>query len=178
MPTFLALVGMFISVMLIGIILLQRGRGGGLVGALSGLGGQSAFGTKAGDTFTRITIAIAFVWVLLAGGHGILLRGSTEKYKNKTTEPSSVSPDKGSGSSKSDDQKAESGVGKSSSESKTEESKESDSKSTKKSDEPSKEITPDEDKNPESTPKSKEPPKKELDESTDAKSDDKSGDKK
>lgn len=32
MPTFLALVGIFISVLLIGIILLQRGRGGGLVG--------------------------------------------------------------------------------------------------------------------------------------------------
>jgi preprotein translocase subunit SecG len=81
MPTFLALVGMLISVLLIGIILLQRGRGGGLVGALSGLGGQSAFGTKAGDTFTRITIVLATVWVLLAGVHGQVLRARTDKFK-------------------------------------------------------------------------------------------------
>ena len=78
MDTFLALVGMFISVVLIGIILLQRGRGGGLVGALSGLGGQSAFGTKAGDTFTRITIGIAAVWVILAGVHGHVLRSNID----------------------------------------------------------------------------------------------------
>lgn len=78
MATFLALVGMFISVVLIGIILLQRGRGGGLVGALSGLGGQSAFGTKAGDTFTRITIGIAAAWVILAGVHGQVLRSSID----------------------------------------------------------------------------------------------------
>jgi preprotein translocase subunit SecG len=30
------------------------------------MGGQSAFGTKAGDLFTRITIVVAAIWVLLA----------------------------------------------------------------------------------------------------------------
>jgi preprotein translocase subunit SecG len=54
-----------ISVFLMLIILVQRGRGGGLTGALGGMGGQSAFGTKAGDLFTRITIAVAAVWILL-----------------------------------------------------------------------------------------------------------------
>jgi len=29
------------------------------------MGGQSAFGTKAGDTFTRITIGVATFWILL-----------------------------------------------------------------------------------------------------------------
>ena len=48
------------------IILLQRGRGGGLAGAFGGLGGQSAFGTKAGDVFTKITIVLAVIWVTLA----------------------------------------------------------------------------------------------------------------
>ncbi len=81
MATFLAVVGMFVSVVLIIVILLQRGRGGGLVGALSGLGGQSAFGTKAGDTFTRITIIIAAVWIGLAGIEGKLLRASKSKFK-------------------------------------------------------------------------------------------------
>ncbi|HIQ21904.1 MAG TPA: preprotein translocase subunit SecG [Planctomycetes bacterium] len=50
---------------LIGLILIQRGRGGGLAGAFGGLGGQSAFGTKAGDVFTRLTIGVAAVWILL-----------------------------------------------------------------------------------------------------------------
>src|SRR3954464_4684847 len=55
-----------LSVFLVLVILVQRGRGGGLTGALGGMGGQSAFGTKAGDLFTRITIIIAAIWVLLA----------------------------------------------------------------------------------------------------------------
>ncbi|HKD38185.1 MAG TPA: preprotein translocase subunit SecG [Pirellulales bacterium] len=50
---------------LIMIVLLQRGRGGGLAGALGGMGGQSAFGAKAGDLFTRITIGVAAFWILL-----------------------------------------------------------------------------------------------------------------
>ena len=55
-----------ISLFLILLILVQRGRGGGLTGALGGMGGQSAFGTKAGDAFTRITIISAAVWLLTA----------------------------------------------------------------------------------------------------------------
>ena len=55
-----------ISLFLILLILVQRGRGGGLTGALGGMGGQSAFGTKAGDTFTRVTIVSAAVWIVCA----------------------------------------------------------------------------------------------------------------
>lgn len=54
-----------VSVLLIGLILIQRGRGGGLAGAFGGAGGSSAFGTKAGDVFTRITIGVAAVWFLV-----------------------------------------------------------------------------------------------------------------
>src|SRR5204862_1916135 len=53
-----------LSVFLMLVILVQRGRGGGLTGALGGMGGQSAFGTKAGDLFTKITIGVAIVWVV------------------------------------------------------------------------------------------------------------------
>src|SRR5258706_11061208 len=55
---------MILSVFMVLVILVQRGRGGGLTGALGGMGGQSAFGTKAGDLFTKITIGVAVVWVL------------------------------------------------------------------------------------------------------------------
>lgn len=58
----------FTAFLLIVLILLQRGRGGGLTGALGGMGGQSAFGSKAGDVFTRITSGLAIVWILLCVG--------------------------------------------------------------------------------------------------------------
>ncbi len=53
------------SLFLILLVLIQRGRGGGLAGAFGGMGGQSAFGTKAGDLFTRITIVVAAFWIML-----------------------------------------------------------------------------------------------------------------
>jgi preprotein translocase subunit SecG len=55
-----------LSLFLICIILIQRGKGGGLAGAFGGVGGSSAFGTKAGDFFTRLTIGIAAGWIVLA----------------------------------------------------------------------------------------------------------------
>ncbi len=47
------------------LVLIQRGKGGGLAGAFGGVGGSSPFGSRAGDTFTRITIGVAAVWILL-----------------------------------------------------------------------------------------------------------------
>ena len=67
----------FAGLFLIGLILLQRGRGGGLAGALSGMGGQSFAGTRAGDVFTRITIGVAAAWILLCAGSVVALHNST-----------------------------------------------------------------------------------------------------
>ena len=53
------------AVFLILLVLVQRGKGGGLSGAFGGMGGQSAFGAKAGDTFTRITVVTATLWILV-----------------------------------------------------------------------------------------------------------------
>jgi preprotein translocase subunit SecG len=50
---------------LIGLVLIQRGKGGGLAGAFGGVGGSSPFGSKAGDAFTKFTIYIAAFWILL-----------------------------------------------------------------------------------------------------------------
>jgi preprotein translocase subunit SecG len=50
---------------LILLILIQRGKGGGLIGALGGAGGSSPFGSRAGDQFTRLTIYVAIGWLLL-----------------------------------------------------------------------------------------------------------------
>ncbi|MGL4593633.1 MAG: preprotein translocase subunit SecG [Thermoguttaceae bacterium] len=65
------------------LILVQRGKGGGLAGAFGGMGGQSAFGARAGDTFTRITVFVAIFWFVLCifvanqmrGTHGSLSGG-------------------------------------------------------------------------------------------------------
>jgi preprotein translocase subunit SecG len=61
----LMIVLLFTALFLIVLILIQRGKGGGLAGAFGGMGGQSAFGTKAGDLFTRITIGVAAFWIIL-----------------------------------------------------------------------------------------------------------------
>jgi len=54
-----------VAVFLILLVLVQRGRGGGLAGALGGMGGSSAFGAKAGDVFTKVTVVAATVWIVL-----------------------------------------------------------------------------------------------------------------
>ncbi len=63
--TLLMIMLFFLAVLLIVVILLQRGRGGGLAGLAGGLATQNPFGTKAGDIFTRITIVLASIWILL-----------------------------------------------------------------------------------------------------------------
>jgi preprotein translocase subunit SecG len=78
MSTLLAILLFITSVFLILLVLIQRGRGGGLAGAFGGLGGQSAFGTKAGDLFTRITIVVATVWILLCAASVKLLNNTED----------------------------------------------------------------------------------------------------
>jgi len=63
--TLLGLLLTLMAIFLILLVLVQRGRGGGLAGALGGMGGSSAFGAKAGDVFTRITIVAASIWIVL-----------------------------------------------------------------------------------------------------------------
>ena len=61
----LMIVLLITALFMIVLILIQRGKGGGLAGAFGGMGGQSAFGTKAGDLFTKITIGVATFWIIL-----------------------------------------------------------------------------------------------------------------
>lgn len=62
---------LFICVMLVLIVLIQRPQGGGLAGAFgagSGGAGQTAFGTKTGDALTLATIALFVLYLLVAIG--------------------------------------------------------------------------------------------------------------
>ncbi|MDO5579627.1 MAG: preprotein translocase subunit SecG [Planctomycetia bacterium] len=67
-----------LSFFMILIILIQRGKGGGLVGAFGGMGGQSAFGTKSSDVFVKITVITAIIWFVLCVGGRHILSLSTE----------------------------------------------------------------------------------------------------
>lgn len=62
---FLNLVVVGLGLLLMLIVLIQRGKGGGLAGALGGAGGSSPFGSRAADAFVKITLYLAAVWVLV-----------------------------------------------------------------------------------------------------------------
>ena len=65
MPVFIGTLFIVICILLILVVLLQKGRGGGL-GAAFGGAGSSAFGTKTGDVFTWVTIVLTSLFLLLA----------------------------------------------------------------------------------------------------------------
>ena len=62
-PWVLNTANLLIGLFLILLILIQRGKGGGLAGAFGGVGGSSPFGSRAGDAFTRYTITVATLWI-------------------------------------------------------------------------------------------------------------------
>lgn len=88
------------AVFLIGLILLQRGRGGGLTGALGGAGGQSAFGAKTGDVYTRVTIVAATVWLLTIVAADKVLTTSTSGVFGSTEGESKLEGADGKGADK------------------------------------------------------------------------------
>ncbi len=71
-----------ISVLLMLIVLIQRGKGGGLAGAFGGAGGSSAFGSRAGDAFTKVTLWMAAFWVLLIMVHVKVATDDRNTYTN------------------------------------------------------------------------------------------------
>ena len=68
------------SLFLICLVLIQRGKGGGLAGAFGGQGGSSAFGTKAGDVFTRVTMITAAIWISQAMLLVVISNNRTSAY--------------------------------------------------------------------------------------------------
>lgn len=59
---------LFVSLFLILLVLIQKGRGGGLSSAFGGGGGNTAFGSKTGDVLTWATSIVFGVFMLLAVG--------------------------------------------------------------------------------------------------------------
>jgi preprotein translocase subunit SecG len=75
----LGIVGfLFISLMMVLIVLIQKPQGGGLSGAFGsssdGGAGQTAFGAKTGDVLTTMTISIFVLFLVTAAGLNYALR--------------------------------------------------------------------------------------------------------
>jgi preprotein translocase subunit SecG len=66
-----------ISCFLIMIILIQKGRGGGLASAFGGGGGNTAFGSKTGDVLTWATSIIFGVFLVIAVILNLMTRPAT-----------------------------------------------------------------------------------------------------
>ena len=61
----LSILLVIISVCLVGLILLQRGRGGGLAGAFGMGGGESAFGARAATMAQKATMVLGALLLIL-----------------------------------------------------------------------------------------------------------------
>ncbi len=81
-PGFMKLVmgiWVFAAVVLIFIVLIQKGKGGGLGAAFGGVG-SSLLGTKTGDFLTWVTICFVAVWLLLSVVAAKWFKPSTSEY--------------------------------------------------------------------------------------------------
>jgi len=78
-----------IAVVLILVVLIQKGKGGGLASAFGGLGG-SLLGTKTGDFLTWVTICLVAVWLLLSVVAVKFFKPATSEYLQPTPVQSSV----------------------------------------------------------------------------------------
>ncbi len=61
-----------VCLFLILVVLIQKGRGGGLSSAFGGAGGNTAFGSKTGDVLTWVTSVVFGIFLLLAVGLNLL----------------------------------------------------------------------------------------------------------
>jgi preprotein translocase subunit SecG len=77
----LLVLGLGLTLMLI--VLIQRGKGGGLAGAFGGAGGSSPFGSRTADQFVRITLWLAGVWVLVIMIHVKIVKYDVGESSNK-----------------------------------------------------------------------------------------------
>jgi len=80
-----------VSILLVLVVLLQKGRGGGLGAALGGAG-SAAFGTKVGDLMTWVTIVLTSLFLLLAIGATMMFRPPETQADQPGLEPNPAIP--------------------------------------------------------------------------------------
>ncbi len=73
-----------VAITLIGMILIQRGRSGGLVEALGGV--ESIFGTKTSSLFVKITVVLTILFFLTSISLAYLYKEKAEKQSESLVE--------------------------------------------------------------------------------------------
>jgi preprotein translocase subunit SecG len=87
MTTFLTIVHIFLCLFLIGVVLLQSGRAGGM-GVLSGAASQQVFGGRgAGNFLQRVTGVVAFMFLLTCATLGYLATSTRDRGLATTSAP-------------------------------------------------------------------------------------------
>lgn len=93
---FVGVVWVLVSILLVLLVLVQKGKGGGLSAAFGGGAGGGLLGSKTGDFLTWVTIGLVTVWLLLSivaakwfipGGSDLL---KTDQPPQTTTAPAPV----------------------------------------------------------------------------------------
>lgn len=96
MYNFVLIIHIIVCFSLIGIILIQRGRSGGLIEALGGV--ESIFGTKTSSFFVKITVVLVCMFFLTSIYLAYLSkeqnRSLIDKYRPKDTSSKKISPEK------------------------------------------------------------------------------------
>ena len=77
-----------VSLFLILLVLIQKGRGGGLSSAFGGVGGHTAFGSKTGDVLTWATSILFGVFLILSVITGLVF----EKVNAQVRRPGAPGP--------------------------------------------------------------------------------------
>src|SRR6476661_961615 len=80
---------MTVCIIMILLVLIQKGRGGGLSSAFGGGGGNTAFGSKTGDVLTWATSIVFGVFILLAVAANLF---ATATHTQRQTVPAAATP--------------------------------------------------------------------------------------
>lgn len=93
----IVLVWIFVSILLIMLVLIQKGKGGGLSSAFGGGAANSLFGTKTTDRVTKATIGIVLLFLLLAVVLNKVYKPKLSDQMQESANVTAPGPDDGSG---------------------------------------------------------------------------------
>jgi preprotein translocase subunit SecG len=79
-----------VCIFLILLVLIQKGRGGGLASAFGGMGGNTAFGSKTGDVLTWATSVVFGIFIVLAIALNLVANSVNAKKPVTATPPGPI----------------------------------------------------------------------------------------
>jgi preprotein translocase subunit SecG len=95
LQTFIDIVHVFVCMVLMGVVLLQQGKGGGMGAAFGGASAQVFGGRGAGNILTRATAVCAGIFMLTSVSLAYLSSSGDRALKAKVTQEAGRRKDKG-----------------------------------------------------------------------------------